>query len=76
MPDFRFQISNHETSPISSGRVDLPDEAAARSEAAAMLADFARNIASDLPRSPKWQLDVLDEGQKTIFRITVRAELL
>jgi hypothetical protein len=73
MPDFCFQISDNENSPISSARIDFPDEAAARGEGAAMLADFARNIAANLLTSPKWQLDAADEA---IFRITVHAEFL
>ena len=43
MPNFCFEIRDNETSPTSSARMDFPDEAAARSEGVAMLADFARD---------------------------------
>jgi hypothetical protein len=55
---------------------ECPDNDAAQREAAGMFGDMARDIAGELPSNPKWQIEVMDEAGKAIFRLSVVAELL
>jgi hypothetical protein len=76
MPDFYFQIRSATQCAPSGEPVRLPDAATARNEAAAMFADFARDIAADLAGNPAWQLEVLDGDGRAVFRIKLVAETL
>jgi hypothetical protein len=74
MPDFYFEIVNDGAGPVSHRPGRFADAAAARVEAAAVFADFSRDIAAHLVANPEWRLDVLDESGKLIYRIKVVAE--
>jgi hypothetical protein len=76
MPDFYFRIRSATKRSTTGATVSLPDHAAARNEAAAIFADFARNVAADLANDPTWQLEVLDRNGVAVFRIKVIAETL
>jgi len=55
---------------------DLPDNQAAKREAAAIFSDLARSFADDIDANPEWQIEVTDESRKLIFRLTLVAESL
>ena len=76
MSDFYFKVGGSMSERSSVGPIDLPDEAAARNEAGAILADFARNIASDLATCPEWVVEVCNGTGAPIFKIRVIAETL
>jgi hypothetical protein len=76
MPDFYFKIVRGAPGPVSRGPGQFADAAAARVEAAAVFADFSRDIAANLAASPQWRLDVLNESGTLIYRIKVVAEAL
>jgi hypothetical protein len=45
-----------------------------KKEAAGMFADMARDISSQLPSIPDWQMEVVDDAGKLIFKIKLTAE--
>jgi hypothetical protein len=64
---------------IRQGRIAYPRLVAAhrnleavRQEALAVFADLARSIATGVVNA-EWQMEVRDETQKLVFRISVRA---
>ncbi|WP_445488105.1 DUF6894 family protein [Rhodopseudomonas sp. RCAM05734] len=74
MVDFYFEIVSDGSDPVSRRPGQFADAAAARAEAAAVFADFSRDIAAQLVASSEWRLDVLDKSRKLIYRIKVVAE--
>jgi hypothetical protein len=75
MPQYTFKISQAGHSKRTSTS-ECADDDAARIEAGGMFADRARDIAGELPSKLDWQIEVVDEGGKPIFRICVLAESL
>jgi uncharacterized protein DUF6894 len=53
---------------------DWPNDGAARREAEGMFADMARDVAGDLEKHAEWQMEVADESEKPIFRLSLLAE--
>lgn len=39
-----------------------------------MFVDMARDIAGELQSNPKWQIEVVDEAEMTILRLSILAE--
>ena len=76
MPDFYFKIGSGVISAAPAGPFELPDEAAARTEAAAVFADFARDIVADLAARPAWDVEVHNNAGRPVFRIRFFAEAL
>ena len=75
MPDFYFKIGNGVVA-APAGPIELPDEAAARTEAAAVFADLARDIVADLAARPVWEVEVHNNAGRPVFRIRFLAEAL
>lgn len=73
MPRYVFNIiSNGERR--QSAIATFPDNDAAQREAAGMFVDVARDYSSELRTHPAWQIEVVDEADKIIFRLSVLAE--
>jgi hypothetical protein len=73
MPHYMFTISREGRSRSSSAS-ECPDDHAAKKEAAGMFADMARDISSELQSIRDWQMDLVDNAGKTIFKIKITAE--
>jgi hypothetical protein len=68
MPQYKFRTRHGEHT------TDCPDNDAAQREAAGMFVDMARDIAGELQSNPKWQIEVVDEAEMTILRLSILAE--
>jgi hypothetical protein len=75
MPQYEFR-TRHGEYLKQSLITGCPDNDAAQREAAGMFVDMARDIAGELESNPEWQIEVMDETGKTIFRLGVLAEYL
>jgi hypothetical protein len=73
MPHYSFNISQGDQ-PRTSSVSDCRDEDAAKKEAAGMFADMARDVSERLQSSPNWQIEVVDDAGRSIFRIKLTAE--
>jgi hypothetical protein len=56
--------------------IELSDPGAAWIEMTKMLADFVGGAAKALKPNAEWQMELLDEAQKPLFRIRLVAEKL
>lgn len=56
--------------------VGLSDTHADHKEAVAMFVGLIRDIAGELEVHPAWQMEVLDESGKPVFRLTLLGESL
>jgi hypothetical protein len=74
MPDYTIHI--HQGPDMSSDIVSLPDVDAARREAAAVFADLARDIASNLSQHPAWRIEVMEPAGEIVFKLGLLAESL
>ncbi len=71
MPRYFFNFENAKSSVTDFIGRDLPDELAARSEAAKLAADLAMDHAIE-GRWPTYQwIEVVDEGQRPIARLPI-----
>ena len=75
MPRYAFTIRHGGHSGPSSA-LDCLDDEAAQAEAAGMFADVARDIAKDFRSKRDWQIEVANEGEMPIFRLSVLAQPL
>jgi hypothetical protein len=74
MPHYSFRISQgDQPHTISSSK--CPDDDAAKKEAEGVFVDMARDISERLRSTPDWQIEVVDDAGKSIFRIKITAEL-
>jgi hypothetical protein len=75
MPAYYFRISNGPYSGASD-RVELADQNAAWDEMTKVCTDLVGSISSNMKQNTEWSMELLDEGQKPIFRIRLVAETL
>jgi hypothetical protein len=73
IPHYSFRITQG-GQPRTSTASDCPDDDAAKKEALGMFADMAREISDQLQSNPDWQIEVVDDAGKSIFRIKLTAE--
>ena len=71
MPRFVFQVQQG-----NSIEDVLSDSCAARKAALGMCADLAKDIVGGLTEDSEWQLNVLNDSGKPIFRLRLLAEEL
>jgi hypothetical protein len=76
MPTYFFHIRQGKYASTIAEGIELANVEAARQEAAMICSDMARDIVSELGESPEWQMEVTDGADKTVYRLTLRAELL
>ncbi len=74
MPLFFFQISNGRYAGCADQGTDFPDRDAAWKEMTSMCADMAAGISRKLQTNSEWNMELLDEGKRPIFRIRIVAE--
>jgi hypothetical protein len=74
MPQYTFKLTQGERNANPGVTSNCSNDAAARTEAAGIFVDVARDVARDLETNPQWRMEVTDEFGKPIFRLSVHAE--
>ena len=76
MPLYFFRIRNGEYSGACDHGTELPDRAAAWKELTSVCSDMVPSISRKLHENSEWQMELLDESKRPVFRIRVVAESL
>jgi hypothetical protein len=74
MPRYYFRIANGKYSGASGGAFDVKDDAAAWQEMTRVCGDLVGGVCSSLEKNSDWQMELLDETRKPLFRIRLVAE--
>ena len=76
MPLYFFRIQSGRYSGVSDQGTELADRAAAWSELTGVCGDMIGGIARKLKENSEWQMDLLDESNRPVFRIRLVGESL
>jgi hypothetical protein len=76
MPRYYFRIAHGRSSGASDIAFNLPDDAAAWHEMTKVCGDLVGGVCWRLDQGSDWQLELLDEAKKPLFRIRLVAESL
>jgi hypothetical protein len=76
MPLYFFRIRNGEYSGAGDHGTELADRAAAWKELTSVCGDMIAGISRRLQENSEWQMELLDESKRPVFRIRVVAESL
>jgi hypothetical protein len=76
MPIFFFSVRNGEQTGISAEGAEFPDRNAAWKEMTGVCGDMVADVSRKLIENAEWQMELLDESRKPIFRIRLVAETL
>jgi hypothetical protein len=76
MPLYFFRIRNGEYSGASEQGIELPDRVAAWKELTSVCGDMVGGISRKLKENSEWQMELLDESKKPVFRIRLVGEPL
>ncbi len=77
MPRYYFRIQQGEFSGASDlNEVECADENAAWAELAQVSGDLLGSIARKLKQNASWQIELLNEAKKPLFRVSLIAETL
>jgi hypothetical protein len=76
MPLYFFRIRNGRYSGASERGTECPDRNAAWRALTSACADMAAGISRKLKQDSEWQMELLDEQQRPVFRIRIVAESL
>jgi hypothetical protein len=76
MPRYYFRIPQGGFSGTSELEAEFTDENAAWAELANVGGDLLGSIARKLKPNGNWQIEILDEGKKPKYRISLFAETL
>ena len=76
MPRYVFRISHGKFAGISESAFDLVDRDAAWAEMTKVCSDLAAGICRNLKQKSDWQMELLDESKKPVFRIRVVGETI
>jgi hypothetical protein len=76
MPLFHFRIQSGRFSGASDAMFDLADRDAAWDEMTKVCGDLIGSISRNLKKDTEWQMELLDESEKPVFRIRLVAETL
>jgi hypothetical protein len=76
MPIFFFRVRHGEEICVSSDGAEFPDHNAAWKEMTGVCGDMIADISRKLPENAEWQMELLDESQKLVFRIRLVSETL
>ena len=76
MPLYFFRIRNGRYSGADDHGTELAGRDAAWKEMTSVCADIVGSIARKLTENAEWQMELLDESRKPVFRIRVVAETL
>ena len=76
MPLYFFRIRNGRYSGASASGTELADRNAAWNELTAVCADIVAGISRKLKEDSEWEMELLDESKRPVFRISLVAESL
>jgi hypothetical protein len=76
MPRYYFQIGHAADLGAHGASFNAPDEQAAWVEMTRVCSDLIRSATHDLTQNSAWQLELLTEANKPLFRIRITAETL
>lgn len=76
MPQYFFRIRNGRYSGMSNNGIEASDSGAAWREMTRVCGDLVGSIARRLKSNSEWQMEMLDEAQKPLFRIRLVAETM
>ena len=76
MPLYFFRIQSGRYSGVSDQGTEPADRAAAWSELTGVCGDMIGGIARKLKENSEWQMDLLDESNRPVFRIRLVGESL
>jgi hypothetical protein len=74
--NFYFRISDGRFSSSVNHAIKLADRDAAWQEMILVSKDLVGDIARDMKQNAEWQMELLDEAKKPIYRIRLVAETL
>jgi hypothetical protein len=76
MPLYFFRIRNGHYSGASDQGTELADRDAAWRELTSVCANIVGGISRKLKRDSEWEMELLDESKRPVFRIRLVAETL
>ncbi|CAN7341974.1 hypothetical protein LJR220_003026 [Bradyrhizobium sp. LjRoot220] len=76
MPIFFFSVRNGEHGDICNAGAEFPDRNAAWKEMTGVCSDMVAEVSRKLGENTEWQMELLDESRKPVFRIRLVAESL
>lgn len=76
MPIFFFSVRQDENACVSNDGAEFPDHNAAWKEMTGVCGDMIADISRKLPENAQWQMELLDESKKPVFRIRLVSETL
>ena len=74
MPQYFFRIRNGRYSGMSDNGIEASDSLSAWTEMTRVCSDLVGGIARRLKSDSEWQMEMLDERKKPVFRIRMVAE--
>jgi hypothetical protein len=74
MPLYFFRIRNGRYSGASEYGTEFADGAAAWNEMSRVCSELLTSISRKLSPNSEWQMELLDESKKTVFRISLVSE--
>ena len=76
MPLYYFRIRSGQFSGAADRGTELADDGAAWKELTRVCGDLVGSISRKLKQNAEWQMELLDESKKPVFRIRLLAETL
>jgi len=76
MPLYFFRIRNGRYSGASDQGIELADRDAAWRELTSVCADIVGGISRKLKQNSQWEMELLDESKRPVFRVRLVAEAL
>lgn len=76
MPLYFFRIRNGPYSGASDQAIEVADSAAAWKELTSVCGDIVGGISRKLKQDSEWQMELLDESKRPVFRIRLVAEVV
>ncbi len=71
-----FRIRNGQYSGASDDGTELADRGVAWKELTSVCGDMVGSISRKLPENSEWQMELLDESKRPVFRIRLVGESL
>ena len=76
MPIFFFRVRHGEQTCVSTDGAEFADQNAAWQEMTGVCGDMMADIARRLGENAEWQMELLDESSRPVFRIRLVSEKL
>jgi hypothetical protein len=76
MPTFFFSVRHGEQAGVCNEGAEFADLGAAWKEMTGVCGDMVADVSRRLVENAEWQMELLDESRKPVFRIRLVAETL